>query len=86
MQALDVNPFSVNQPAKHESSLRKLLPGRLERERRLLQLLVMRGVLSQEEMEQVLEAVREQGADLEGLLLDTYHVAKSDVGAVLSEY
>lgn len=86
MHSLDVNPFSVKQPAKHESSHRKPLPGRLERERRLLQLLVIRGVLSQEEMEQVIEAVREQGADLEGLLLDTYHVAKSDVGAVLSEY
>lgn len=86
MQNLDVQPFSVNRPVKCESSVRQVLPGRLERERQLLQLLVMRGVLSQEEMAQALDAVRNQGADLEGLLLDTYHVAKSDFGAVLSEY
>lgn len=86
MQDLGINPVSVNQPAKYESSLRKILPARVERERRLLQMLVMRGVLSQEEMEQAFEAVRKRDADLEVLLLDTYHVAKSDVGAVLSEY
>jgi len=86
MQDLDANLLGINRPVKHEDSLRKVVPGRLERDRRLLQMLVVRGVLSQEEMEQAFEVVRKQGVDLEELLLDIYHVAKSDFGAVLSEY
>ena len=86
MQDLNANLLGINQPTKHEKSLRKVVPGRLERDRRLLQMLVVRGVLSQEEMEQAFEVVRKQGVDLEELLLDIYHVAKSDFGAVLSEY
>ncbi|MDO9118751.1 MAG: GspE/PulE family protein [Nitrospira sp.] len=69
-----------------ERPLGKNPPARMDRERRLLSLLVTRGVLSQDEMEAVLEAVRVEGVDLESLLLDTYHVPKSDFGAVLSEY
>ncbi len=69
-----------------EIPARKRLPARMDRERRLLSLLVARGALSQDEMEAAYEAVQEQGVDLESLLLDTYHVAKSDFGAVLSEY
>ncbi|MDP3092335.1 MAG: GspE/PulE family protein [Nitrospira sp.] len=69
-----------------ERPLSKNPPARMDRERRLLTLLVTRGVLSQDEMEAALEAVRVEGVDLESLLLDTYHVAKSDFGAVLSEY
>ncbi|MDQ1291003.1 MAG: hypothetical protein QG615_797, partial [Nitrospirota bacterium] len=65
---------------------RKGLSGRVSRDHRLLTLLVARGVLSQDEMEAAFETVQGQGADLESLLLDTYHVAKSDFGAVLSEY
>jgi type II secretory ATPase GspE/PulE/Tfp pilus assembly ATPase PilB-like protein len=61
-------------------------PARMERERRLLTLLVTRGALSEDEMEAAYESVQAQGVDLETLLLDTYHVAKSDFGAVLSEY
>lgn len=61
-------------------------PARMDRDRRLLSLLVARGVLSQDEMEAAYEAVQAQGVDLESLLLDTYHVAKSDFGAALSEY
>lgn len=64
----------------------KGLSGRVGRDHRLLTLLVARGVLSQDEMETAFETVQGQGADLESLLLDTYHVAKSDFGAVLSEY
>ncbi len=86
MPGLGVNPSGVNQPAKYESSLRKVLPVQVDRERRVLQLLVMRGVLSPEEMEQAFETVQKQRTDLESLLLDTYHVAKSDFGAALSEY
>lgn len=64
----------------------KGLSGRVGRDHRLLTLLVARGVLSQDEMESAFETVQGQGADLESLLLDTYHVAKSDFGAVLSEF
>lgn len=69
-----------------ERPLSKNPAARMDRERRLLSLLVTRGVLSQDEREAALEAVRVGGVDLESLLLDTYHVAKSDFGAVLSEY
>lgn len=69
-----------------ERPLSKNPAARMDRERRLLSLLVTRGVLSQDEREAALEAVRVEGVDLESLLLDTYHVAKSDFGAVLSEY
>jgi len=69
-----------------ERSLSKNPPARMDRERRLLTLLVTRSVLSQDEMEAAYESVQAQGVDLETLLLDTYHVAKSDFGAVLSEY
>lgn len=69
-----------------ERQLSKNPAARMDRERRLLSLLVARGVLSQDEREAALEAVRVEGVDLESLLLDTYHVAKSDFGAVLSEY
>lgn len=69
-----------------ERPLSKNPTARMDRERRLLSLLVTRGVLSQDEREAALEAVRVDGVDLESLLLDTYHVAKSDFGAVLSEY
>lgn len=69
-----------------ERPLSKNPAARMDRERRLLSLLVTRGVLSQDEREAALEAVRVEGVDLESLLLDTYHVAKSDFGAALSEY
>jgi type II secretory ATPase GspE/PulE/Tfp pilus assembly ATPase PilB-like protein len=69
-----------------ELPARKSPPVRMDRDRRLLSLLVARGVLSQDEMEAAYEAVQAQGVDLESLLLDTYHVAKSDFGAALSEY
>ncbi len=59
---------------------------RMDQDRRLLMCLVTRGVLSQDEMEAALAAVQVDGVDLESLLLDTYHVAKSDFGAVLSEH
>ncbi len=73
-------------PDNIELSLRKSSPARMDRERRLLTLLVTRGAFSQDEMEAAYESVQAQGVDLETLLLDTYHVAKSDFGAVLSEY
>lgn len=73
-------------PDKIEFPPRKSPPARMEREHRLLTLLVIRGALSQDEMEAAYESVQAQGVDLETLLLDTYHVAKSDFGAVLSEY
>lgn len=81
----DKSPGSIP-PDNIELLPRKSPPARLERERRLLTLLVTRGVLSQDEMEAAYESVQAQGVDLETLLLDTYHVAKSDFGAVLSEY
>lgn len=76
----EIPPDNIELPA------RKHLPARMDRERRLLALLETRGVLSRGEMEAALEAVQMEGVDLESLLLDTYHVAKSDFGAVLSEY
>ncbi|MCS6292791.1 MAG: hypothetical protein H8J66_06920, partial [Nitrospira sp.] len=79
--------FPVQNPSDNiERPPCKSLPARIDRERRLLALLVTRSVLSQDEMEAALEAVQMEGVDLESLLLDTYHVAKSDFGAVLSEY
>lgn len=69
-----------------ELPARKSPPVRMGRDRRLLSLLVARGVLSHDEMEAAYEAVQAQDVDLESLLLDTYHVAKSDFGAALSEY
>lgn len=65
---------------------RKVLPGLMQKERRLLQLLVVRGALRPDEMDAALEDLSARGVELESLLLDTYHVAKADVGAVLSEY
>jgi len=73
-------------PGSTELLPRKGLPGRIGRDHRLLTLLVARGVLNQDEMETAFETVQVRGADLESLLLDTYHVAKADFGAVLSEY
>lgn len=75
-----IPPDNIELPACKRPS------ARMDRERRLLALLETRGVLSRDEMEAALEAVRVEGVDLESLLLDTYHVAKSDFGAVLSEY
>lgn len=65
---------------------RKGQSARGDRARRLLTLLVARGTLSQHEMDAAYEAVQAGDVDLESLLLDTYHVTKSDFGAVLSEY
>jgi type II secretory ATPase GspE/PulE/Tfp pilus assembly ATPase PilB-like protein len=76
----------ANPSCNVERPLSKNPPARMDRERRLLTLLVTRSVLSQDEMEAAYESVQAQGVDLETLLLDTYHVAKSDFGAVLSEY
>jgi len=73
-------------PGSTELLPRKGLSGRIGRDHRLLTLLVARGVLNQDEMETAFETVQVRGADLESLLLDTYHVAKADFGAVLSEY
>lgn len=78
-------------PGRNPSNNVERLPSknpsaRMDRDRRLLMLLVTRGVLSQDEMAAALEAVQVEGVDLESLLLDTYHVAKSDFGAVLSEH
>ncbi|KAF4516024.1 hypothetical protein B566_EDAN000261 [Ephemera danica] len=64
----------------------KSLSSCMDQRRCLLTLLVARGVLSQDEMDAACEAVQVEGVDLETLLLDTYHVAQSDFGAVLSEY
>ncbi|MEK6633090.1 MAG: GspE/PulE family protein [Nitrospirota bacterium] len=75
-----IHPDNIEPPA------RKRPPARMDRERCLLMLLVTRGTLSQDEMGAAYESVQTQGVDLETLLLDTYHVAKSDFGAVLSEY
>ncbi|MEQ1793056.1 MAG: GspE/PulE family protein [Nitrospira sp.] len=65
---------------------RPCLPARVERGRRLLELLVTRGAIRQDEMDTVFETVKAGDVDLEPLLLDAYHVAKPDFGAVLSEY
>ncbi|SPP64887.1 GspE/PulE family protein [Nitrospira lenta] len=75
-----VSPEIVQRPLRKSSS------ARMDRERRLLALLETRGVLSRDEAEAALEAIQAEGVDLEALLLDTHHVAKSDFGAVLSEY
>ncbi len=76
----------ANPPNNIERSPNRNPPARVDRERGLLSLLVTHGALRQDEMEAALEAVQMEGVDLESLLLDTYHVAKSDFGAVLSEY
>lgn len=86
MQSPREKVVSAPPPCPTDALPRKGLPVRVERERRLLELLVARGTLSRDEMEAALEAVQVQGGGLESLLLDTYHVAKSDLGAVLSEY
>lgn len=86
----------MQRPGEHSSSNtvmgnagvvpRKDFPARREKDRRILQLLVTRGAIRQDELEAAFEAVQRPGGDLESLLLDTYHVAKSDLGAALSEY
>jgi len=86
VQSPSDKPSGSIPPDNIELLPRKSPPARMERERRLLTLLVTRGALSQDEMEAAYESVQTQGVDLETLLLDTYHVAKSDFGAVLSEY
>ena len=64
----------------------KASPRQVERARRLLRLLAARGVIRQDEMESACDAVQVGGVELESLLLDTYHIAKADIGAALSEY
>jgi type II secretory ATPase GspE/PulE/Tfp pilus assembly ATPase PilB-like protein len=59
--------------------------GRFSIEQNVLNTLVYRGVLAQADLDRAMEESY-QGADIESLLLDRFHVPKEVMGAALSDY
>jgi type II secretory ATPase GspE/PulE/Tfp pilus assembly ATPase PilB-like protein len=55
-------------------------------EQNILDSLVYRGVLSQEDLSNAAEEAKGGAQDLEGVLLDRYHIPKDVLGAALSDY
>jgi type II secretory ATPase GspE/PulE/Tfp pilus assembly ATPase PilB-like protein len=55
-------------------------------EQNVLDSLVYRGILSQGDLDNAAEEVKEGVQDLEAVLLDRYHVPKDTLGAALSDY
>ncbi|HEU4686154.1 MAG TPA: GspE/PulE family protein [Nitrospira sp.] len=65
---------------------RAALRSRQTIEQNVLDALVFKSVLSQDDMNAAVEAAREGGEELETLLLDRYRVSKSALGAALSDF
>src|SRR5690349_15435258 len=59
---------------------------RLSIEQNVLDLLVCRGILGQADLDRAVEEASGGRADIETLLLDRYHVPKSALGELLSDY
>jgi type II secretory ATPase GspE/PulE/Tfp pilus assembly ATPase PilB-like protein len=55
-------------------------------ERSLLDCLAFRGLMNQKDLEVAVQEALSREVDLETVLLDKYHVPKSDLGAALSEF
>ena len=65
---------------------RPVKASRLSIEQNVLDVLVCRGILSQADLSCAINEAMRDGADIEALLLDRYHVPKDVLGRALSDY
>ena len=69
-----------------QSASRSAVRSRQTIEQNVLDTLVFRGILSQNDMEAAVAAAKDNTEDLESLLLDRYRVTKTALGAALSDF